>query len=191
MANNSGIYKIFNIINNKYYVGSAVLLNARWNTHKCLLRRKTHYNKHLQAAWNKYGENNFIFEIIEKCEKEKLIEREQYYIDLLKPEYNKLKKAFSSLGYKHTSEALKKMRTRVVSEENKKRISEFFKGHTPRNKDKKLSKEHKEKLSYKRSEEHKNKISKSLKNKKLSEEHKQKVSNSIKEWWKLRKNGQI
>lgn len=43
--------------------------------------------------------------------------REQYYIDTLKPEYNILQLAGSSLGYKHTAESIEKMRNRVVSEE--------------------------------------------------------------------------
>ena len=51
---------------------------------------------------------NFL-EIIEYCEKSDLIKKEQYYIDLLKPEYNILKIAGSSLGFKHTEESLAKM----------------------------------------------------------------------------------
>jgi group I intron endonuclease len=59
----------------------------------------------------KYGHSTFKLEILEYCEADRLIilEREQYYIDLLKPEYNILKIAGSPLGYKHTEESLAKI----------------------------------------------------------------------------------
>jgi len=57
----------------------------------------------------KYGYANFKLEILEYCDPEKCIKREQYYIDLLNPEYNVLKIAGSSLGFKHSSITLKKM----------------------------------------------------------------------------------
>lgn len=57
----------------------------------------------------KYGYSKFNLEIIEYCEPEKCIEREQYYLDNLKPEYNILLKAGSPLGYKHSKEAVARM----------------------------------------------------------------------------------
>jgi group I intron endonuclease len=57
----------------------------------------------------KYGYSNFRLEILEYCESEDVVAREQYYLDLLKPEYNILSTAGSSLGYKHTTEYLAKM----------------------------------------------------------------------------------
>lgn len=107
--NNSGIYQILNLANNKFYVGSANNINRRWIEHRKLLRGKRHPNKYLQAAWNKYSEQLFEFIIIECCEDEKLIEREQYWIDLLKPYdrivgYNLRKKAESNLGIKFSDE---------------------------------------------------------------------------------------
>jgi group I intron endonuclease len=61
------------------------------------------------AALLKYGYSNFSLEILEYCGRENVIEREQYYIDSFKPEYNILKKAGSSLGYKHSEETLSKL----------------------------------------------------------------------------------
>jgi len=58
-----------------------------------------------------YGYNKFNLEILEYCEINKLVEREQYYINLLKPEYT----AGSSLGYKHSNETLLKLKTRKLS----------------------------------------------------------------------------
>ena len=56
--------------------------------------------------WNGGGpQPNFKLEILEYCDSENVIEREQYYLDLLKPEYNILQLAGSSLGYKHTPES--------------------------------------------------------------------------------------
>ena len=61
-----GIYKIINVINNKFYVGSAVDFTARKRRHWWALRSQRHANKHLQAAWNKYGEVAFKFVIVEE-----------------------------------------------------------------------------------------------------------------------------
>ena len=62
----SGIYKIINVINNKFYVGSAVDLRRRKTRHFSELRTGKHNNAHLQAAWNKYGEKAFTFVIVEE-----------------------------------------------------------------------------------------------------------------------------
>jgi group I intron endonuclease len=83
----SGIYKIRNIINDDYYVGSAKNIVRRWDRHRCGLRNNKHENIILQRAWNKYGEENFIFEIIEECEPNVLLIVEQNYLDL-NPKYN-------------------------------------------------------------------------------------------------------
>lgn len=59
------IYKIINAVNNKFYVGSAVNYEKRKARHLWRLRRGDHANKHLQAAWNMYGEAAFAFAIVE------------------------------------------------------------------------------------------------------------------------------
>ena len=61
-----GIYKIINVLNNKFYVGSAVDFTKRKDQHWYRLRKGNHVNKHLQAAWNKYGEKAFIFAVIQE-----------------------------------------------------------------------------------------------------------------------------
>lgn len=76
-----GIYKIENIINGKVYVGQSVNIKQRWAEHRSMLRNNYHENQHLQNAWNKYGEENFIHSIIEECTQEQLNEREKYWMD--------------------------------------------------------------------------------------------------------------
>lgn len=61
-----GIYKIINVKNNKFYVGSAVNFTKRKRRHWWALRSKRHANKYLQAAWDKYGEDSFVFVIVEE-----------------------------------------------------------------------------------------------------------------------------
>ena len=77
----SGIYKIINKVNGKYYVGSSKLVKRRLSEHKTYLRSNRHFNSHLQFAWNKYGENNFDFTFIEKVPICKLLIIEQKYLN--------------------------------------------------------------------------------------------------------------
>lgn len=83
----SGIYKITNIDNGKFYIGSSKDVDWRWYCHKHYLENGCHINPKLQHSWNKHGENKFIFEIIEevKPDEKLLLEREQHHLDLLKP----------------------------------------------------------------------------------------------------------
>lgn len=67
-------------------------------------------------------------EILEYCPKAELIEREQFYLDLLIPEYNILKYAYSLLGFKHSQESLEKFKEKIISPEHKKILSSIHKG---------------------------------------------------------------
>lgn len=78
-----GIYKITNIVNGKYYVGSSANIAKRVAAH---LRCKGSIA--LSRAIAKYGVNNFVYEVLETCPKHDLIQREQFYINSLKPKYN-------------------------------------------------------------------------------------------------------
>ena len=111
----TGIYCWTNLINSKSYIGSANDLRTRFyvyfSSNRLMNSKMTIYKGIL-----KYGYSNFKLDILEYCTPNVLLEREQYYIDLIKPEYNNLRIAGSSIGYKHTIDALKKFRTRKVSE---------------------------------------------------------------------------
>lgn len=77
----SGIYQIKCISNGKIYIGSAADLYNRCEQHKRSLRRANHSNAHLQAAWNKYSEDNFEFTVLEFTERSDLLRAEQYWLD--------------------------------------------------------------------------------------------------------------
>jgi len=108
----SAIYLWTNKFNGKRYVGSAKDLRLRllsyYNTSSLL-----NTNMLICKALLKYGFSAFSLTILECCKTEELVQREQYYIDTLRPEYNILTTAYSSLGYTHTEETLAK-----ISKEN-------------------------------------------------------------------------
>lgn len=82
-----GIYKILNLKTKKYYIGSSKNISKREKCHFSRLKNNNHVNKHLQSSFNKYGIDNFKFEIVEEMNiynKEKLLELEQHYIDIEK-----------------------------------------------------------------------------------------------------------
>lgn len=61
----TGIYKITCLVNNKSYIGQSTSIKRRWATHKRELASGIHYNRYLQNAYNKYGKDNFTYEILE------------------------------------------------------------------------------------------------------------------------------
>jgi len=63
--NQAVIYKIRNVTNQKFYVGSTTNKRERFRSHRSRLRRGAHHCPHLQAAWGKYGEECFVFEVVE------------------------------------------------------------------------------------------------------------------------------
>lgn len=80
------IYKITNKINGKVYIGQTVQYSTRRiSNHKYYLRHNKHYATHMQRAWNKYGEDSFTFEHIDKASNiDELNEKEQYWIAFYK-----------------------------------------------------------------------------------------------------------
>lgn len=102
----AGIYKIYNIITNDFYIGSAVNLRYRFSKHIKQLQEQKHFNPILQNSWNKHGKENFNFQIIEIIhDKQEILLREQFYLDNLKPTYNIAKNSSAPmLGRKHTKE---------------------------------------------------------------------------------------
>lgn len=112
---NSGIYCILQLSTGRHYIGSASCFRKRKHRHLHDLRNGKHNNAKLQRAWNKYGEADFRFDVLERCDKSALIEREQFYLDSTRPFFNILRKAGSAAGYKHTDEARAKNRERQLA----------------------------------------------------------------------------
>ncbi len=139
----TGSYKIENLVNGKIYVGGAYKsFTKRWNAHKQALRRNAHPNRHLQRAWNKYGESSFKFSILEYAEpdKESVTACEQKWLDELKPYekaigYNICLQAHTQLGTKRDAEARTKMaaaklgKKANLSDEERQKLSERMQGN--------------------------------------------------------------
>lgn len=149
----SGIYTITNLVNGKVYVGYSKNLESRKAKHFYELRSQTHDNEYLQRAWNKYGEENFRYEILIECPIDLLASEEHYWCNLLdshnrdrgynlKPthpeklsacsEETKAKLSIANTGKKRTEETKRKLsliaKERGMTEEHKKKLAESRKG---------------------------------------------------------------
>lgn len=188
----SGIYQIRSKLNGKIYIGSAINIKNRWNGHLLAFKRNRN-SRYLQNHVNKYGIDDLQFSIIEFCAKKDLIEREQYYIDTMHPEFNLSPTAGNSLGVKFSEKTKKKIsisqKGKVITLEQRERISQTLKGNIPWNKGKKtgmVSWNKNKKLppswnkGMKMSEEYRQKLSITHKGQIHTEEQKRKVSESIK-----------
>lgn len=81
-----GIYIIKNKLNGNSYIGKSNNIKRRFTEHRSINHET---NKSLKLAYKKYGLDNFSFEILEECKLEELNDKERYYIDKLKPKYNR------------------------------------------------------------------------------------------------------
>lgn len=111
----SGIYRWTHLASNKSYIGSSVNLGKRIRNYFSItfISHSTRRIMVINKALLKYGYSKFKLEILEYCAPKELAKREQYYMDLFTPEYNVLKIAYSHLGYKHSEEALVKVRSNL------------------------------------------------------------------------------
>lgn len=143
-----GIYKIINVVNNKFYVGSAVNFSRRKTRHFSELRTGKHNNRYLQAAWNKHGEAAFVFVVVEEVQdKATLLETENRWlkehvgkdycynlgVDATAPMLGVSGELSPTWGYRHTKESLKKIgvasKARIQSDEEKAKRRGTMKGH--------------------------------------------------------------
>jgi len=125
----SGIYLWRNKLNGKTYIGSSSNLANRFTQYFCYTRisKVTQGRSHIHRSLIKNGYSSFELQILEYCDSDKLLQREQYYMDLLKPTYNILKVAGSSRGRKHSQETIAKMKNRIWTEEQKSKRLEGLK----------------------------------------------------------------
>jgi hypothetical protein len=113
--NKSGVYRLVNNINGDSYVGSSINLTNRFRRYYNINYIKGKIlidNSRIYRALLKYDHSNFSLEILEYCNYESLKDREQYYMDWLKPIYNICKTAGSMLGFKHSVKTLEKFKNR-------------------------------------------------------------------------------
>ena len=113
---NSGIYKITNTLNNKVYIGSSANISNREYKHFWMLKKGIHDNEYLQKSFNKYGDIFFNFEIIEYCQYEVLIEKENYYITF----YNS-----NNLNYGYNLASVNEFRRNTYNSEVKIKLSKY------------------------------------------------------------------
>lgn len=120
---------IKNIYNGKIYIGSTGDLYHRLTNHRSALLKNRHPNKHLQKSINKYGLDCFEFKVLKVIvlkDDSILMNTEQEYINLFKPEYNKQPFAYLNRGYRHTKEAIEKIRISGIGRKtNNREILQF------------------------------------------------------------------
>ena len=139
----TGIYKITNTVNNKIYIGQSIFIEKRWAQHKSPYEQERYKDKPLYKAFQKYGLNNFIFEVIEECPPEILNEREKYWISTLRTlchekGYNVTSGGSSTANDNHPRHKLTKedvidIRTRYNNKERCKEVENIYKnriGHS-------------------------------------------------------------
>ncbi len=114
----SGVYCIYNVANNKRYVGQSIDIEFRERYHFYLLRKNAHFNSHLQSSFNKYGADSFEFRIVEIVPEFLLDQRERDWIAFHKSDK-------SEFGYNKSSGGNS---NKVISEETRRKMSLARKG---------------------------------------------------------------
>ena len=159
MANKiCGIYGIQNTLTGEWYVGQSQNIRKRYNTHMRHLAAGCHENEHLQRSFNKYGEEHFSFQLLERCSVTELDECEKKWIAEKNSKEHGFNMTYGGGG----------MRGYHFSDEVRERMSAAHKGHA-------VSEEQKQKMSLSKSGENHHFFGKHL-----SEEHKQKLSETFK-----------
>lgn len=164
-----GIYAITNVITGSWYVGSSIHVRNRLRDHRYRLRAGRHENKHLQRAWTLYGENAFKGFLLETCEENSLLKREQHYIDL-DSHYNMAKVAGSTRGMRHPKRG-------PMSEEQRRRIGDANRGR--RHSDEARARMSAVRKGVPKSEEFKRNLSRRMKGRTITQEHRRALSDAL------------
>lgn len=118
-----GVYSIVCKATDSIYIGSSNNIELRWKAHKNHLSKGIHVNRYLQRAYDKYGLSDFNFTIIEECSEDRLIEREQYYIDfqisIKRTLFNTaLNVKYPTKGFKYSLESKNLLSSKLKSNKN-------------------------------------------------------------------------
>lgn len=123
----SAVYMVKNVITGEVYIGSSSNIQNRWHVHRNSTNYLKYPNSLLYTNIHKYGIKNFEFSILEECDVDKLLEREQFYIDKLKPEYNVASAKARLTITEAAREKYRKNRDRIV--EYKRNYNKSYKGN--------------------------------------------------------------
>lgn len=104
-----GVYMVKNIVTNDFYIGSTKNIYYRVKNHEWTLKNNRHGNSKMQKAALEHGYDSFNYLVLEFCPNSSREIREKYFIDLLKPTYNKWNSVKIPKGYKHSQESVDKM----------------------------------------------------------------------------------
>ena len=126
-----GIYEIRNTVNGKVYIGSSGDLTHRFAQHRWRLRNNNHYNKNLQSSWDIFGEVSFSFKILEICEKELLLDREQAHMDTsrsVEREFGFNIDTTKGFSEEHLASSSRANMGKIIPQETRDKISMSLKG---------------------------------------------------------------
>jgi group I intron endonuclease len=183
----SGIYRFVCVPTGKCYVGGSGRMKIRKGEHLASLRGNRHHSRRFQNAWNKWGEQEFAYEILEECDPTALMEREQHWIDTFKSfdksmGFNIAPITGTVLGIKRSEETKERMRVsrrnrieKPFSEAHRVNLSKSLMGNQ-RTKGHKLTEEHRAKLSAASKGKPRPDVSAALKGRKFSLDHRMKIS---------------
>lgn len=122
-----GVYRMFNIVTNNSYVGSSKNISMRISSHGTRLKSGYKDNAKIKKDLKDHGIESFKFELLEYCDESIMKNREQYYFELLKPNYNAWPTVFNAAGRSYTDEQLKSFQGREHVVKDKKSMSEKMK----------------------------------------------------------------
>ena len=130
----SGIYKISCVVDEKVYIGLSANIDNRLRFHKNRLKTNSHKNKHLQNAWNRYGEDRFKFEVIEMCDIDQMNEKEKHWISFYRSDkrefgFNKTAGGeFGRVSDEINQQRIDKLKLQTISKEQRIKISKTLSG---------------------------------------------------------------
>lgn len=115
----TGIYKIINKINNHCYIGQSTKIQQRWKEHINTSKNSNQkgYNYPLYRAFRKYGIENFNFIVLEECLNSQLNDKEKFWINYYKPEYNQtIGGDYKTVPQKLTEKEVKQIQTLLIND---------------------------------------------------------------------------